>query len=172
MDKEFLFNHASNVWRGIEAEGRAFPANNISIAISGFGDIEDGVQGIQSFLVRGQTTHERTEISGKRKRDDSGIAKFFPKRESEQEEAEDKIPSDSESEKTYICPKCQKAIEFQEMEVHEDYHVALELSKGSPTRVAPAVQGRGTVIGKEEKKGPKKKSKVVEKGQKRLEFGL
>jgi hypothetical protein len=113
---------------------------------------------------------------GKRKRDDSGIAKFFPKRnepESEWQElgeSEDKIPSDTELEKTYTCPKCQKAIEFQEMEVHEDYHVALELSKGSPRRAAPVVQG--PVIGKEEKKGPKKKGKVVEKGQKRLEFGL
>src|SRR5271170_6159807 len=35
---------------GIEAEGQAFPANNIGVAVSGFRDVEHRVQGIQAFL--------------------------------------------------------------------------------------------------------------------------
>jgi len=73
---------------------------------------------------------------------------------------------------TYMCSKCHKHIPLQEMEEHEDYHMALELSKGSPVRAPPPSQLKTKPISKEEKKGPKKKTKPVEKGQQRLEFGM
>jgi DNA polymerase eta len=196
MDKEFLYIHALSVWRVIEAEGRAFPANNISVAISGFGDVEEGVQGIQGFLVKGLQSQKAlikgqergNEVLGKRKRDDAGIARFFPLKDDTSsghpslEGQDEAIPLETEMEfqpdaelefdDTYICSRCQKPIPIQETEVHEDYHLALELSKGSPIRATPATQGRGQAIGKEEKKGPRRKPKVVEKGQRKLEFGL
>jgi len=196
MDKEFLYIHALSVWRVIEAEGRAFPANNISVAISGFGDVEEGVQGIQGFLVKGLQSQKAlikgqergNEVLGKRKRDEAGIARFFPHKDDTSQghpnlegqdeaillETEMEFQPDAELEfdDTYICSRCQKSIPIEETEVHEDYHLALELSKGSPIRATPATQGRGQTIGKEEKKGPRRKQKVVEKGQRKLEFGL
>jgi Ubiquitin-Binding Zinc Finger len=188
MDKEFLYIHALSVWRGIETEGRAFPANNISVAISGFGDVEGGVQGIQGFLVKEPQNQKvqtkgqehRNEVLGKRKRDDAGIARFFPQTSpgylglEGQDEVNMEFPPEAEMEfdDTYICSRCQKPIPIQETEVHEDYHLALELSTGSPIKATSATHGRGKVIGKEEKKGSRKKQKVVEKGQRKLEFGL
>ena len=63
MGKEFLCTHTLSSWRGIEAEGRAFPANNISVAVSGFGDVESWVQGIQGFLVPAvQMTHTSLKV--------------------------------------------------------------------------------------------------------------
>ena len=180
MDKGFLYLHALNLWRGIEA----YPTNNISVGLSGFGDVEEGVQGIQGFLVRGQQNQaqwqDRNEILGKRKRDDPGIARFFSKKDDASPEEPDFgeqsgfVPSDMEGDtaETYTCAQCQKAIPIPEIEVHEDYHVALELSRVSPIRPAPTTQGTGKVMAKEEKKGPKRKEKAVEKGQRRLEFGL
>jgi DNA polymerase eta len=189
MDKEFLFTHALSLWRVIEAEGRAFPAINISVAISGFGDVEEGVQGIKGFLVSGPQTHNGPsshaapmDVLGKRKRDDSGIARFFPKRDDSSPEhgggvEDDVVTEDIEIEdpagETYLCGQCQKPIPLQDMEVHEDYHVALDLSRESvPVRTVPAVQSRTKRVSKDEKKGPKKKGKPVEKGQKKLEFGM
>ena len=122
---------------------------DISMGVSGFGDVEDGVQGIQGFLIPGgqqgqREVHSRNgnaEGLGKRKRDDSGIAKFFPKKEDtppkregtppDQDILEDKNSSlvKEESDDTYVCSQCQKQIPLQEMEVHDDYHVALELSE-------------------------------------------
>jgi DNA polymerase eta len=189
MGKEFLFTHALSLWRGIEAEGRAFPANNISVAVSGFGDVEDRVQGIQSFLVPGvQKTHNSLKVEavkpsnteallGKRKREDEGIAKFLTKKEESTPPPEPKTEESVEGEEmdmgeTYVCSKCHKHIPLQEMEEHEDYHMALELSKGSPVRAPPLSQLKTKPISKEEKKGLKKKTKPVEKGQQRLEFGM
>ena len=195
ITKEFLCTHALSLWRGIEAEGRAYPAINISVAISGFGDVEDGVQGIQGFLVKapgpnqiGHTSVEK-DVLGKRKREDSGIAKFFPKTEEGQEHSPEapspEVGEMQEStvdvemdleEDVYTCPRCQKKIPIVEMEVHDDYHVALEFAKGSPARAppmkaAPSVQSKPK-ISKTEKKGPKKKGNHVEKGQRKLEFGI
>jgi hypothetical protein len=188
MDQEFLFTHALSLWRVIEAEGRAFPAINISVAVSGFGDVEDGVQGIKGFLIQGSKTNTGSlshsapvEVLGKRKRDDSGIAKFFPKKDDSSPEhvigAEDgSVLEDVEmvdhGGETYLCPRCQKQILLEEMEVHEDYHVALDLSKESPIRAGPAGQSKAKELPKNEKKGVKKKGKPVEKGQRKLEFGL
>ena len=49
--------------------------------------------------------------------------------------------------------------------------MALELSKGSPLRAPPPSQLKTKPMSKDEKKGPTKKTKPVEKGQRRLEFG-
>jgi Ubiquitin-Binding Zinc Finger len=188
MDKEFLFIHARSLWRGIETEGRAFPANTISIAVSGFGDLEHGVQGIQGFLVPGAQSHgyspngkhnDNSNVLGKRRRNVSEIVKFFPKKEGTPPETISNAKDDVEpvigepnTEETYDCPHCLKSIPLQQLEEHDDYHVALELSKGSPARPAPIKQLKAEVLAKEETRGPKKKGgKPLEKGQKRLEFG-
>jgi DNA polymerase eta len=182
MDKEFLFSHAFSVWRGIEAEGRAFPAINISVAVSGFGDVEDGVRGIQGFLVPQQTmphvqSQDGNGESRKRKRDDSGIAKFFPKKEDSSPGIDGNAQGGIEMPdveldlgETYYCPRCQNQVPLHDMEVHGDYHVALELSKGSPGKAGPSVQPKAKLPSKEEKRA--KKSKPVEKGQRKLEFGI
>ena len=188
MGNEFLYTHALSLWRGIEAEGHAFPANNISVAVSGFGDVEDGVQGIQGFLVpvvqaknsiKTEVVKQSTpDVLGKRKREEDGIAKFLTRKEEFTPPLMERVKEDimegdeMETEDTYVCSKCHKHIPLQEMEQHEDYHVALELSKGSPIRAPPPAQVKAKPISKEEKKGPKKKTKPVEKGQRRLEFGM
>jgi DNA polymerase eta len=198
-----------SLWRVIEAEGRAFPAINISIAVSAFGDVEDGVQGIQGFLVKGpgpskgiQQSGEK-ETLGKRKREDSGIAKFFSKTDEMQLPISEKAQSPEKEEKAgttegpsemivdttleedsvipevdaeedlYTCSRCHKKIPVFEMEEHEDYHVALELSKGSPMRAPPTMTAPQPKpkLAKPEKKGPKRKGNQIEKGQRKLEFG-
>lgn len=187
MDKNFLYTHALHVWRGIEMEGHTFPTNTISIAISGFGDVEDGVQGIQGFLVKQSLSNvqlqesspekaDKTESLGKRKRDsDSGIARFFSKTEDsppEFIEKDDTHAKDVEMEEhTYLCSRCHKHVHLVEMDVHTDYHVALELSKGSPIRGPPSKQPKSKIVAKENK-GPKGKGKHLEKGQRKLEFGV
>ena len=194
VTKEYLYNHALHVWKGIETEGRAFPANNISVAISGFGDIEDGIQGIQGFLVPGQhmappsSAHPDITVNvnvpeslGKRKRDDAGIARFFGKKDETSREMvgvqeSDLSPVNEETDvDTFVCPKCQKRIPVFETEIHDDFHLALELSKASPERSLNASSATGSNskgIVKEDKKVVKKKVKSVEKGQKKLEFGV
>lgn len=184
MDKAFLFNHAFSVWRGIETEGRAFPSSNISVGISGFEEVEDGMQGIQGFLVPQQTAHHAQphsysgnikgdgDSSRKRKQSKEGIAKFFSKR--------DKLPFDgidhedtitplaeAEPQETCLCSKCHKRIRLEEVEIHEDYHVALELSKVSPIRTEPSTQPKARHLGKE----GVKKVKPFERGQRKLDFG-
>ena len=200
MDKDFLFTHALSIWRAIEAEGRAFPAINISVGLSGFGEMEDKVQGIQAFLVPGRQTQTQSlgqsssadksgEVLGKRKRDDAGIAKFFGKKDDHQNlgvkedspedagaiEEDVHLPDETELEEqmeTYLCPKCQKQISIVEMEIHEDYHIALDLSRGSPIRAPPVVSAKAKSVPKKGKKEVKKDGKSVEKGQMKLPFGV
>jgi DNA polymerase eta len=184
MNKEFLFMQAMSVWRGIEAEGRAFPANTVSIGLSGFGDVEEGIQDIQGFLVPQQTSQLLRNSSGsgtssgespsKRKRTYEGITKFFIKKEMSisgqfETDTADVSHFDYEDE-TYLCTKCQKRVPLEEVETHEDYHLALELSRGSPIRVEPSPRVKGSSHSTEEKRG--KKIRAVEKGQKRLDFGV
>lgn len=195
MDKDFLFTHALSIWRAIEAEGRAFPAINISVGLSGFGDMEDKVQGIQGFLVPGRqisqshntAAEKKGEGLGKRKRDDEGIAKFFGKKEDTQNQGFKDISSEvgnveedvtlpdeavlEEQVETYLCPKCHKQISIIEMEIHEDYHVALDLSRGSPIRAPPIVPAKAKSAPKKGKKEGKE-GKSVEKGQMKLPFGV
>ena len=116
-----------------------------------------------------------TEVLGKRKQEDKGIAKFLTKKEESTLLPELKMKEGVEGEEidmgeTFMCSKCQKHIPLQKMEEHEDYHMALGLSKGSPIRAPPPSQLKTKPISKDEKKGPKKKTKPVEKGQRRLEF--
>ena len=179
MDKEFLFTHALSLWRGIETEGRAYPANNISVAVSGFGEVEDGIQGIQGFLVPGKkASNAAAQVSGRQKReDDSGIARFFPKKEDSLPETGDFMEEDEiihveeEMGETYLCSRCSKRILLEEIEIHADYHVALELATGSPSRASPSLQMKRKVSAKEERKRPKRKVKREEKGQRKLSFG-
>jgi DNA polymerase eta len=173
MDKEFLFTHVLSLWRGIETEGRAFPANTISVAISGFGDVEDGIQGIQGFLIPGKKISDTaTPILGKRKEEDySGIEKFFSKKEDSHLETGDAMEEDEDMRETYLCPQCSQHIPLEEVEIHHDYHIALELSEEFPARSTSNIQAKPRVSGKEEKKRPIKKIKQTEKGQRTLSFG-
>ena len=180
MDKEFLFTHALSLWRGIETEGRTFPTNNISVAVSGFGDVEDGIQGIQGFLVPvKKIPNAVTQVLGKQKREDhSGIEKFFPKKEYSSLETGDAMEEEEiihvkeeDTWETYLCSQCSQRIHLEEMEIHCDYHVALKLSKESPVRSTSTTQAKPKVSGKEEKKRPKKKIKREERGQRKLSFG-
>lgn len=197
MDNEFLFNQASSLWRVIEMEGRSFPANNISVAVTGFGDVEDGIQGIQGFLVKNQSSagppnSARVEVGGKRKRDSLGITKFFTQKVEdtvagedepmlmyEQHQANQDHPDtegqgydqqdlEEVDDTTYSCKKCDRRIPFEEMEVHDDYHVALELSMESPR---PPKKPRTVLQAtKRETRKPPKRGKMEEKGQMKLEF--
>ena len=198
MDKELLFAQALSLWHMIEMEGRAFPANNISIALSGFGDVEDGVQGIQAFLVKTPSSTispnpAKIEGLGKRKRaESSGITKFFSQRVQdslaetsepivrneqgndlhEDDPREDREDVDDLDDTTYLCQKCDSRIPLEEIEVHEDYHVALELSRGLPS--PPQKAGTGQHAKKQDpnetRKHRPKKGRKDEKGQMKLEF--
>jgi hypothetical protein len=228
MDKDYLFTHALSIWRAIEAEGRAFPAINICVGVSGFGgEVEEKGRGIEGFLVPGRQSVQgigsgngggggggggggmsTVDVLGKRKRDDEGIAKFFGKKDSQSTNAAcgghstkadsmDQSPDLMEDDnmallsdendleedymmETYLCSKCQKQISIIEMEIHEDYHVALELSRGSPVRAAalvgPAAAAKGKSVPSTTKKGRKEGKKEgrkgVEKGQTKLQFGV
>jgi DNA polymerase eta len=198
MNKEFLFAHALSLWRTIEMEGRAFPANNISVAVTGFGDAEDGVQGIKAFLVSGARNLNSSEVDvlGKRKRHESlGIPKFIsqsdednnregepamPKFQSEDVQSEleqavkvyDEDRLDHIDDATYSCHKCRRRIPLEELEVHEDYHVALELSRRSPIQSSKPAIGLPTrkLDTKEGKRPIQRKGRKEEKGQMKLEF--
>jgi DNA polymerase eta len=179
MDKEFLFTHALSLWKGIETEGRAFPANNINVAISGFGDVEDGIQGIQGFLVPGKnTSNAATRVLGKRKKKDhSGIADFFQKKEDSPLETGDIVEEEEiihvkeeNTGETYLCSRCLQHIPLEEIEIHDDYHVALELSKEWPVHSTSSTHVNPKSSGNEEKKRPKKRLKREEKGQRKLSF--
>jgi DNA polymerase eta len=201
MDKEFLFAHALSLWRTIEMEGRAFPANNISVAVTGFSDVEDGVQGIKAFLVKDfsvvrNLNSSEVEVLGKRKRHESaGITKFLSQknednsregepaipqfqREDVQSEIEQEVKRNDEDEDdrvddaTYSCHKCRRRIPLEELEVHEDYHVALELSRRSPIQSSKPAIGLPTrnLDTKEGKRPIQRKGRKEEKGQMKLEF--
>ena len=198
MDKEFLFAQALSLWHVIEMEGRAFPANDINVALSGFGDVEDGVQGIQAFLVKTPSSAispnpAKIEGLGKRKRAESSeITKFFSRKVQdslvensvpmvrneqgddlhEDDPTEDREDVDDLADTTYSCQKCGSRIPLEEMEVHEDYHVALELSKALPSPPQKAATGRHAKNQdpKETRKHRPKKGRKEEKGQMKLEF--
>lgn len=201
MDKEFLFAHALSLWRTIEKEGRTFPTNNISVAVTGFGDVEDGVQGIKAFLVKDfsvarNLNSSEVDVLGKRKRRESvGITKFLSQKdEDNSREGETAIPKfqpedvqggleqevkvndedglDGIDEATYSCHRCRCRIPLEELELHEDYHVALELSRRSPiqsTKLTVSLQTKKPDT-KESKRPNQRKGKKEEKGQMKLEF--
>ncbi|KAI1392328.1 sister chromatid cohesion protein Eso1 [Hypoxylon trugodes] len=96
LDEATLFELAKNLLNQIIQEGRVWPCANLSLSVGGFEDGITGNKGIGAFLLKGDearesrgtyrdssvgvSTHERPEK--KRRVDNPGIQRFFPKKES------------------------------------------------------------------------------------------
>ncbi|KAI1454066.1 DNA/RNA polymerase [Annulohypoxylon moriforme] len=96
LDEATLFELAKNLLSQFIQEGRVWPCANLSLSVGGFEDGVTGNLGIGAFLVKGEearesrgtsreasvglSTHERPEK--KRRVDNPGIQRFFPKKES------------------------------------------------------------------------------------------
>ncbi|KAI2469756.1 sister chromatid cohesion protein Eso1 [Annulohypoxylon bovei var. microspora] len=94
LDEATLFELAKNLFSQIIQEGRVWPCMNLSLSVGGFEDGITGNLGIGAFLLKGDeareskeagreasvglSTHERPEK--KRRVDNPGIQRFFPKK--------------------------------------------------------------------------------------------
>ncbi|KAK3949243.1 hypothetical protein QBC32DRAFT_40683 [Pseudoneurospora amorphoporcata] len=96
LDEETLFELSRNLLSQIVAEGQVWPCSNLSLSVGGFEDGVTGNMGIGAFLLKGEeaqaskmgartaTVDPENEIRPAEKRrrlDNSGIKRFFAKRE-------------------------------------------------------------------------------------------
>ena len=105
IDETLLFDLATVLLGQVIVDGRAWPCSNLSLSVGGFEDGPSGNRGIGGFLIKGEEARAMNtsasrhaghvadkdeERPGKRRRiEDSGIQKFFAKRESSREEDHD-----------------------------------------------------------------------------------
>ena len=112
IDEALLFDLAKHLLGQIIVDGRAWPCANLQLSVGGFEDGPTGNRGIGGFLVRGEeakamrptsrgTEHQTMNIAyedgrseKRRKIDDGGIQKFFPKREASREEHDEDLAAD------------------------------------------------------------------------------
>ncbi|KAI2617122.1 sister chromatid cohesion protein Eso1 [Hypoxylon sp. NC1633] len=168
LDEATLFELAKSLLSQINQEGRVWPCSNLSLSVAGFEDGITGNRGIGSFLLKGDDAreskgasrdssvgvyvHERPEK--KRRVDNPGIQRFFPKRESSSgREVEESLDDDvadtgkAQMEKTeaspanrtgsqpkpitdYMkpCTRCDARLESAEaLQSHLDWHLAKDL---------------------------------------------
>ncbi|KAI2637659.1 DNA/RNA polymerase [Hypomontagnella submonticulosa] len=174
LDETTLFELAKNLLSQIIQEGRVWPCANLSLSVGGFEDGITGNKGIGAFLLKGDearesksregsvgvSTHERPEK--KRRVDNPGIQRFFPKREnSSGGDAEASVDDDvADTDKTQIrtkeaspnrsgshpkpitdyvkvCTRCDARLDSAEaLQNHLDWHLAKDLQdeeRGRPT---------------------------------------
>ncbi|KAI1379712.1 sister chromatid cohesion protein Eso1 [Hypoxylon crocopeplum] len=167
LDEATLFELAKNLFSQIVQEGRVWPCSNLSLSVGGFEDGITGNRGIGAFLLKGDearesrgnsrevsvgaSAHERPEK--KRRVDNPGIQRFFPKREGSsggdaegsldddvadtgntQVEAKETSPNRKGSHPTPItdyfkvCTRCDARLESAEaLQSHLDWHLAKDL---------------------------------------------
>ncbi|KAI0838282.1 sister chromatid cohesion protein Eso1 [Hypoxylon sp. FL0890] len=170
MDETTLFELAKNLFSQISQEGKVWPCSNLSMSVGGFEDGITGNRGIGAFLLKGDeareskgasrepsvglsTTHERPEK--KRRVDNPGIQRFFPKKESSsggdaegifdddvvdtgktQIRTKETSPIRTESSPKPItdyfkvCTRCDARLENAEaLQSHLDWHLAKDLQE-------------------------------------------
>ncbi|KAI1104543.1 sister chromatid cohesion protein Eso1 [Jackrogersella minutella] len=168
LDEPALFELAKNLFSQIIQEGRVWPCVNLSLSVGGFEDGITGNLGIGAFLLKGEearelkgagrepsvgvsTTHERPEK--KRRVDNPGIQRFFPKKEnSSGGDVEGSFDDDvADTGKTHfwtkeaspnrtgsepkpitdyfkVCTRCDARLEDAEaLQSHLDWHLAKDL---------------------------------------------
>ncbi|KAI1395039.1 sister chromatid cohesion protein Eso1 [Hypoxylon fuscum] len=172
LDEATLFELAKNLFSQIIQEGRVWPCANLSLSVGGFEDGITGNRGIGAFLLKGDeareskvfsreesvgpstSTHERPEK--KRRVDNPGIQRFFPKRDGSsgggaggersfddnvvdavnpQIETKGASPNRAESHHLSpitdyfeVCARCDARLEDAEaLQSHLDWHLAKDL---------------------------------------------
>ncbi|KAI1479824.1 DNA/RNA polymerase [Daldinia eschscholtzii] len=167
LDETTLFELAKNLLNQIIQEGRVWPCTNLSLSVGGFEDGVIGNRGISAFLVKGDearelkgasreasaelSVHERPEK--KRRVDNPGIQRFFPKRESSsggdadgnldedvvgtgktQNRTKEASPSRSGTSPSpladyiKVCTRCDARLEGAEaLQNHLDWHLAKDI---------------------------------------------
>ncbi|KAI1407804.1 sister chromatid cohesion protein Eso1 [Hypoxylon sp. FL1857] len=170
LDEATLFELAKNLFSQISQEGKVWPCANLSMSVGGFEDGITGNRGIGAFLLKGDevresrgasrdpsvgpsTTHERPEK--KRRVDNPGIQRFFPKKESSsggdvegtfdddlvdtgktqirtKEESPNRTGSGPKPITDYfkVCTRCDARLEDAEaLQSHLDWHLAKDLQE-------------------------------------------
>ncbi|OTB03931.1 hypothetical protein M426DRAFT_12019 [Hypoxylon sp. CI-4A] len=168
LEEATLFDLAKNLFSQFIQEGRVWPCANLSLSVGGFEDGITGNKGIGAFLVKGDdaresrgvsreasvdpSTHERPEK--KRRVDNPGIQRFFPKKESSWGvDSEESLDDAADSAKTQIrtkeaspnrteshpepitddikvCTRCDARLEDAEaLQSHLDWHLAKDLQE-------------------------------------------
>ncbi|KAI8627018.1 impB/mucB/samB family protein [Xylariaceae sp. FL1651] len=210
LDEDTLFDLAKQLMAQIVNEGRVWPCANLSLSVGGFEDGIIGNMGISAFLLKGDdaratkvtsressmepSSHEPQEK--KRRVENPGIQRFFPKKESwlgedgtdnmghmeiehTHEEMQHRV-SDSHSRQVpiadYMCSRCNARLEDAEaLQDHMDWHMAKDLQdeeRGKPAFASskPIVPGGQTNMASSSYKKPSKASSSGG-GAKRLEQG-
>ncbi|KAI6088471.1 DNA/RNA polymerase [Hypoxylon rubiginosum] len=171
LDEATLFELAKNLLSQIIQEGRVWPCANLSLQVGGFEDGITGNRGIGAFLLKGDDaresksisregsvgpstpTHERPEK--KRRVDNPGIQRFFPKKESSSggdsnQGVDDDVVDTAElhietkgaspnriggfpipiTDHTKVCTRCDARLEDVEaLQSHLDWHLAKDLQE-------------------------------------------
>ncbi|KAI1466566.1 DNA/RNA polymerase [Daldinia caldariorum] len=170
IDETTLFELAKNLLSQIIQEGRIWPCTNLSLSVGGFEDRITGNKGISAFLLKGDearelkgtsreasaepSVHERPEK--KRRVENPGIQRFFPKREEsswggdadgnldEDVVSTDKIqirtkeasPNPSEcspnplTDYIKVCTRCDARLEGDDaLQSHLDWHLAKDIQE-------------------------------------------
>ncbi|RDW62217.1 putative DNA polymerase kappa [Coleophoma cylindrospora] len=111
IDEGMLLDLANNLLGQIILEGRVWPCANLSLAVGGFEEGVAGNMGIGAFLVKGEQAKALNNMPpqepshsvapadrpGKRRKlDNTGISRFFPKSDS-MDEHDDEYGQDSEA---------------------------------------------------------------------------
>ncbi|KAI1080518.1 sister chromatid cohesion protein Eso1 [Whalleya microplaca] len=213
LDEATLFDLAKNLLSQIILEGRVWPCANLSLSVGGFEDGVTGNMGIGAFLLKGDeargsksttrdpsmesSAHERPEK--KRRVDNPGIQRFFPKRENSfGRDAEENIndsfigtentlnvgkgplSAQTGSHKPitdYMCTRCNARLEDSEgLQSHLDWHFAQDLQneeRGKQTfasqSTVPRSQKSADASSNKSTRGTS--SKKLEHGQRKLKFG-
>ncbi|KAI1654723.1 DNA/RNA polymerase [Daldinia decipiens] len=169
LDETTLFELAKNLLSQIIQEGRVWPCTNLSLSVGGFEDGVIGNRSIGAFLLKGDEAreskgasreasaesfvHERPEK--KRRVDNPGIRRFFPKRESSlggdadgnleeevvgtgksQIQTKEASPNRSGSppnpitDYIKVCTRCDARLECAEaLQSHLDWHLAKDIQE-------------------------------------------
>ncbi|KAI1801760.1 DNA/RNA polymerase [Daldinia bambusicola] len=168
LDETTLFELAKNLLSQIIQEGRVWPCTNLSLSVGGFEDGVTGNKGISAFLLKGDearelkgtsreasaelSVHERPEK--KRRVENPGIQRFFPKREESSSGGdadgnldEDVVSTDKIHDRTKeaspnpsecppnpltdyikVCTRCDARLEGDEaLQSHLDWHLAKDI---------------------------------------------
>ena len=122
IDERLLFDLAKNVLGQIVVDGRAWPCANLSLSVGGFEEGLTGNRGIGGFLLRGDEAKALRPASReienqamatspqiedgrpekRRKLDNEGIQKFFPKREISRDEQDEEFGADQTAQNAEI----------------------------------------------------------------------
>lgn len=217
IDETTLFDLAKTLLGQVIVDGRVWPCANLSLSVGGFEDGVSGNKGIDTFLLKGDEakaamdtphrSHTTTPIQGeerpaklRRLNDPPGIARFFPKEDSNGKGGDQSaapISADTVQQgdlrvndeanaidppllhqsdiASYFCKACQKSVNETDRTEHEDWHFAKDLQEQDARVVTGPSNSRPpgpqSIKAKRGETGGRGRGSKPEKGQSRLTFG-